>query len=128
MTAIRIVILCVSAALICATLRLQKPELATALSLATGLLALLLTSDTLSVTSNAIRQFSNLAQFDSDISSALLKATGITIISELGAQICSDAGESALAGRIRLAARLVMLGMALPMLLQICDMVGQILV
>lgn len=128
MTAIRIVILCVSAALICATLRLQKPELATALSMATGLLALLLTSDTLSVTSNAIRQFSNLAQFDSDISSALLKATGITIISELGAQICSDAGESALAGRIRLAARLVMLGMALPMLLQICDMVGQILV
>lgn len=128
MTAIRIVILCVSAALICAALRLQKPELATALSLATGLLALLLTSDTLSVASNAIRQFSNLAQFDSDISSALLKATGITIISELGAQICSDTGENALAGRIRLAARLVMLGMALPMLLQICDIVGQILV
>lgn len=127
MTAIRIVVLCVSAAVVCTALRFQRPEIATAISLAVGLAALLMTGDVLGELAGGIRQFSALAALDSGSAVIILKAAGITVISELGVQICCDAGESALAGRIRLATRLVMLGMAMPLVMDIMESVAAVL-
>ena len=127
MTAIRIVALCLAAAMICSALRSQRPEMATALSLAVGIGALLMTGDAFGELSASIQRFSALAELDGGSAAVLLKAAGITVISELGVQICSDAGESALAGRIRLATRVVMLGMAMPLVLDIVDSVGAVL-
>ena len=127
MTAIRIVALCLAAAMICSTLRSQRPEMATALSLAVGIGALLMTGDAFGEVSASIQRFSVLVELDGGSTAVLLKAAGITVISELGVQICCDAGESALAGRIRLATRVVMLGMAMPLVLDIVDSVGDVL-
>ena len=127
MTAIRIVALCLAAAMICSALRSQRPEMATALSLAVGIGALLMTGDAFGEVSASIQRFSVLVELDGGSTSVLLKAAGITMISELGVQICCDAGESALAGRIRLATRVVMLGMAMPLVLDIVDSVGAVL-
>lgn len=127
MTAIRIVVLCIAAAVICAALRFQRPEIATAISLAVGLGALLMTGEAFGKLASGIRQFSALAVLDSGNTIIILKAAGITVISELGVQICCDAGESALAGRIRLATRMVMLGMAMPLVLDIMESVGAVL-
>ena len=55
------------------------------------------------------------------IAQVLTRAVGISIIAELGVQICQDAEQSALAGRIRLAARLTMLAMALPLAREIAE-------
>ena len=127
MTAIRIVALCLAAAMICSALRSQRPEIATALSLAVGIGALLMTVDVFGTISSGIQRFSTLAELDGGSAAILLKAAGVTVISELGVQICNDAGESALAGRIRLTTRVVMLGMAMPMVLDIVDSVGAVL-
>lgn len=126
MIAIRIVALCLAAAMICSALRSQRPEIATALSLAVGVGALLMTGSVFGDVSESIRRFSVLIDLDGGTSAILMKAAGITVISELGVQICSDAGESALAGRIRLATRVVMLGMALPLMLDIADTAGAV--
>ena len=127
MTAIRIVALCLAAAMICSALRSQRPEMATALSLAVGIGALLMTGDAFGEVSASIQRFSVLAELDGGSTAVLLKAAGITVISELGVQFCCDAGESALAGRIRLATRVAMLGMAMPLVLDIVDSVGAVL-
>lgn len=127
MTAIRIVALCLAAAMICSALRSQRPEMATALSLAVGIGALLMTGDAFGEVSTSIQRFSVLVELDGGSTAVLLKAAGITVISELGVQICSDAGESALAGRIRLTTRVVILGMAMPLVLDIVDSVGAVL-
>jgi stage III sporulation protein AD len=127
MTAIRVVILCLAAALVCATLRVQRPEIATAVSLAVGLAALLMTGEAFSAISNGLHSFVRMAGFDGEMSSIVMKAAGIAIISELGVQICCDAGESALGGRIRLSSRIVMLGMAMPLIMKITDAVGVVL-
>ena len=127
MTAIRIVALCLAAAMICSARRSQRPEIATALSLAVGIGALLMTGDMFGMISSGIQRFSTLAELDGGSTAILLRAAGVTVISELGVQICNDAGESALAGRIRLTTRVVMLGMAMPMVLHIVDSVGAVL-
>lgn len=123
MTAIRVVILCLSAAMICATLRVERPEIATAVSLCAGLMALMLTGDALKTVASGLGRFAALAAFDSEVSAAVLKAAGIAVISELAGQVCADAGERALEGRIRLASRIVMLGMAMPIVSNVVDSV-----
>lgn len=119
MEAIRIVLLCLGAALVCAAIRVQRPEMATVISLSVGLGVLLLSTGVLSEISDAVRTFSRLSQMEGQMTGTIVKAAGIAIVSELGVQICCDAGESALAGRIRLACRLVMLGMTMPILSEI---------
>ena len=127
MLAIRIVILCLAGAMICAALRAQRPEIATAVALAVGVTALLMTTEAFSGASDSIRRFIRQAELENETASIVLKAAGITIISELGVQICCDAGESALAGRIRLAVRVVLLAMAMPVMLEILDVVNALL-
>ena len=108
-------------------LRGRRTLIPTALSLAVGIGALLMTGDMFGMISSGIQRFSTLAELDGGSAAILLKAAGVTVISELGVQICCDAGESALAGRIRLATRVVMLGMAMPLVLDIVDSVGAVL-
>ena len=124
MSAIYIIFLSVGAALVCSTLRVHRPEVATAVSLAAGLAALLLTGDSINEISEYIRQFVNMSNIEPEGIQVLVKSAGLTILCELGGQICSDAGESALAGRIRLTCRIAILCMALPFLIEILDSIG----
>lgn len=96
------------------------------ISLAVGLSVFLMAESSLRDVSESIRKFLGYAPIQSEHSSAVLKAAGISIISELGVQICCDAGESALAGRIRLACRMIMLMMAMPGLVGILDYVAMV--
>ena len=119
---VRVISLCLAAAMICSALRIQRPEIAAALSVAAGLAALWLTYPQIS---EAVREWSELRRrlsLDDDLAQAALKAAGITVLSELGAQICTDAGECALGGRILLAARVAILGLCAPMLAEIAAM------
>lgn len=57
----------------------------------------------------------------------MLKAVGITIAGQLAAQLCKDAGESALAYAVELAAKAAVLAAAFPLLRQLFDTIGEIL-
>ncbi len=118
---LKVAALCVATAMICSALRLQRPEMATALSLAAGLAALAMLYGELSRASRWIDVFRDLTGPDGDVSGAVLKAAGIAIVAELGGQLCADAGESALGGRVALASRVAMLGLCGPMLAELVD-------
>lgn len=70
-----------------------------------------------------LKSFRQLLGQDDDVTAVILKGAGIAIVSELGTQLCTDAGERALAGRIGLAARLATLGLCAPMLCQITGLI-----
>jgi len=44
----------------------------------------------------------------------ILKITGIAYISQIGCDLCSDAGETALAGRVEMAGKLAICTVSLP--------------
>lgn len=121
---LRVIALCVAAAMICSALRTQRPEMATAVSLAAGLAALALLYREFAASADGLDALRSLLRADEGATATVLKAAGIAVVSELGAQLCSDAGESALAGRIALAARVAMLGLCAPMLSEIAGMLG----
>lgn len=127
--AIQWMALCVAAAMICALLRLQRPELATVISLAAGvavaaMLATRFCADVPNL-SGLSRAFSAM---DPDIKSAVLRGAGIAVLSDLGAQLCRDAGESALAGRVLLIARVSILALCAPLVASLMELFGRLAV
>jgi len=124
---LKITALCVAVAMICAALRLQRPELATAVSLAGGLAALAMAVSEMAGAGQWLEGFRALLDRDGDVAALVMKGAGIAVVSELGTQLCADAGERALAGRIALAARLATLGLCAPMLSRLAALVTETL-
>lgn len=122
---VKITALCVAAAMICSALRLQRPEMATVLSLAAGLAALALLWGELGDLTPLARDFDSLT--GEGIVPVVVKGAGIAVVSELGAQLCADAGESALAGRVALASRIAMLGLCAPLLKELTGLLSEAL-
>ena len=121
MPVIYIILLVTGAALVCSMLRMHRPEIATMVSLAVGLSVFMLAEDAFSGIATGMKQFIDLTNVQNSQTRVILKAAGLAILGELGVEICSDAGESALAGRIRFICRIAMLSMAMPYVTQIVD-------
>lgn len=126
-TFLRAVALCVTAAMLCALLRTQRPELAMALSLAAGAAVTALLAQGMSGAMDGLARLWRRFDGDDALLHGLVRAGGVAVISELGAQLCVDAGERALAGRIGLAARVAMLGVCAPLLLEAAERVAGLL-
>lgn len=113
---LQILLLCVAAALICVTLRATRPEMAAAVAMAAGLVALALSMDDVRAVIAALRGLSERAAVSQDAVGLMLRAVGVALVAEFGTQLCRDAGESALAGRVEFGARTALLAMSLPVL------------
>ena len=119
--------LCLVAAMICAMLRGQRPELAMAVSLAVGAAALVMLTSVVKMSLPHLEGVGRLfGGVDGEAMTAMLRAAGITVISELGAQLCRDAGESALAGRIALIARVSILVLCIPVASRLVELLWQL--
>lgn len=111
----------VIAAFLAVLLRQQRPEQAMAVGLLAGIgiLALVLTK--------AVPVFSTLqdllgtAALPEEYGQVLFKALGICLLTQLTADACKDAGESALAAKAELAGKLFLLMLALPLFEKIAE-------
>ena len=74
-----------------------------------------------------IHRLTGLSQLDKSTVQILLKATGISIMSEFCAMICNDAGNSALGKGIQLLSAATVLWLSLPLLTNLVELVQSIL-
>ena len=95
-------------------LKQMKPEYAAFVSVGTGLLLLLMAAERLSLVVENIRLLQDAISIQSAYIQALLKIIGNTYISEFAADICRDAGYSAVAGQIGVVAKLSVLAVSMP--------------
>lgn len=125
MTALRILALCVAAAMICALLRTAHPQIASAVAIAAGVLAMTLCIPEIEAVSNMLKQLS--ADTGSRDHTYLLRVCGIAMVAEFAADICRDAGERALSGRIEVCVKLGLLAGALPLLTEVMRGITELL-
>lgn len=126
--AIKAMVLCVAAAAICTVVRQARPELVTVISLAAGVAVLCMLTGEIRTAMPSIQSvWSLISTGDGGVRDAMLKAAGIAVLAELGARLCMDSGESALAGRITLAARIAIIGLCLPLLMELMEKIGDAL-
>ena len=108
--------LCAAAAIICTQLRPQRPELATVIALAAGTAVIAALANQIKEQLPRLSMLWNAFEdADGDIRSAVLRGAGLAVASDFAAQLCRDAGESALAGRVMLIARVSILALCVPL-------------
>ncbi|MEG0986983.1 MAG: SpoIIIAC/SpoIIIAD family protein [Clostridia bacterium] len=116
MTALKIVGLCVTAALMCAAIKVHKPELAMVLSMASGVLAILWSLEYITDAARQLEALATGAGLTDAACQMMYRACGLALLTDFGAGLCRDAGESTLATRVDFAGRAALLAMTVPLL------------
>lgn len=119
------ILLC--AALLSAVLRSQRPELAICLGLAAGALVLVLLLSEIAPLLSAVRRMMQSGGLSAEWLGVVLKAAGVCLLTQLAADTCRDAGETALAGKAELAGRVLLLLLAIPLYERILSLVTQLI-
>lgn len=102
-------------------LRQQRPELALLLSVATGVILFTLVVGRLMAAVQAMEALSSRARVDVMYLGTVLKVIGIAYLTEFGSQVLTDAGERAVATKVEMAGKVLILLLAVPILVAILD-------
>ena len=127
MNSLRILILCIAAALVCTSLRTAHPQIASAVALAAGVGALMLSTQDIRILTDSLAKLEAQANAGEGTQLQLLKLCGIAMIAEFASDICRDAGEASLAHRIDVGVKIGMVVMALPTAAQIMERISQLI-
>jgi len=115
------------AAVLSITLKQEKPEMALFIGIAAGALILLLLIGEIRDIVVFIQRISVQANVDFMYLSTIFKVIGIAYIAEFGSQICKDAGENAIASKIELGGKLIILVLTIPILTALMEVITDIL-
>ena len=108
-------------------LKQYKPELAIYVSIIAGVLILVFAIEKLTGIINLLQSISNKTNINSSFLKILLKITGITFITEFAVSICSDAGAKAIASKIEIGSKVIIITMSIPIITSLLELVLEIL-
>ena len=115
------------ALIIIVILKQYKPEFAIYVSMIAGVLILVLAIQKLTGIINLLQSLANKTYINKSFLSILLKITGIAFITEFAVSICSDAGEKAIASKIEIGSKVIIIAMSLPIITSLLELVIKIL-
>ncbi|HIZ56584.1 MAG TPA: stage III sporulation AC/AD family protein [Firmicutes bacterium] len=103
-------------------LKSYRPEMALLVGLGAGCLIFFLLLSNLSPALSTLESLVDRANIQGSYTEAAIKCLGICYVTQLGADTCRDAGQSAVAGKVELAGRISVLVISLPMFTKLADM------
>lgn len=115
------------ALVIAVILKQYRPEYAIYVSIIAGVLILVLTMEKFSGIINLLKSISNKTYINKQFLAILLKITGIAIITECAVSICSDAGEKAIASKIEIGSKVIIVAMSIPIISSLLELIIEIL-
>lgn len=122
--AIGICALC--AVLFAALVQKTNKEYALLISLGTAAVLLLFLLERAGPVFQQVEDLAASGSLEGEAVGLMLRAVGITVVGQVVARLCKDAGESALAYTVELAARAAVLAATLPALGQLLEYLGEI--
>ncbi len=114
-------------AVLCIIVRQYKPEMALGISTACGVLILIAVITMLAPSVEAITELTDSAGLDESYAAILLKALAVCYITQLSADCCRDAGESAIATKIELAGKGAIVVISLPVFASLAELVTNLI-
>lgn len=111
-------------ALLCVIVRQYRPEAALGVGIAGGVLLMGAAALMLAPSVEALKELSRRAGLDNGFAQVLIKALAVCCITQLAADICRDAGESAVASKLELAGRAAVAVISLPVFMELADIVA----
>ena len=104
-------------------LRPTRPELAAIVSIAGGLVVLLMFVGALGTVVQSFAQIVARTGLRSELFSAILRIIGIGYLTEFAAGICNDAGNSSMAQKVVLAGKIIILVLSIPIINNLIEIV-----
>mgnify|MGYP001851977122 FL=1 len=127
MDIIKIVGIGLIALVIIILLKQYKPEFAIYISILTGVLILILIMDKLTGIINLIQTIVNQSYINTEFIALLIKITGIAFLFFFSVSICKDAGEAAIASKIEIGSKIIIISMAIPILSSLLELILKLL-
>ncbi|OPZ93627.1 MAG: Stage III sporulation protein AC/AD protein family protein [Firmicutes bacterium ADurb.Bin419] len=124
---LQIIGLAIVATVIIAVLKVQRPEMAIQISIATGIIVVAMVLGKITAVIELLNSYAAKVNIDTIYLSTLLKIVGIAYIAEFGAEVCKDAGEGAIASKVELAGKIIIIVMAVPIITSLMDLVISIM-
>ena len=117
----------VVAAFLAVLLRAYRPEFALALGLIVGIILLCAVLGDLKQTVGTVQTLLNAAALPEAYGKIVFKSVGACLIAQLAADACRDAGERAMAEKVELAGKIVLVGLSLPLFQEILRLITSLI-
>ena len=127
MEIIKIVGIALIALVIIIMLKQYRPEYAIFISILTGILILILVMDRLTGIINLIQSIEDKFSINTQFIALLIKITGIAFLSEFAVSICKDSGEAAIASKIEIGSKIIIISMSIPIISNLLEIILKIL-
>ena len=127
MEVVKIIGIALVSVIIIIILKQYKPEFAIYISILAGILILLLVMDKLTGIINLLQSLASKASINSTFLVLLIKITGIAFLSEFAVRICKDSGEAAIASKIEVGTKIIIIAMSIPIISSLLEIILQIL-
>ena len=108
-------------------LKQYKPEFAVYISIIAGIAILLISLSQMSGVINLLKDISSRASISSEFLGIILKITGIAILTEFAVSICQDSGESAIANKIDIGGKIMIITMSIPIISSLLETILKVL-
>ena len=127
MEIIKIIGIALIALIIIIMLKQYKPEYAIFISILTGILILFLVMDRLTGIINLIESIQDKFSINTQFIALLIKITGIAFLSEFAISVCKDSGEAAIASKIEIGSKFIIISMSVPIISSLLEIILKIL-
>lgn len=104
-----------------------RPDMGLAASLGSGLIFVAIAVTRLSSFATAVNRLADASSVSRAHLDVVLRVVGIAYLASFAAEACRDAGEGALASRVELAGKALILGMAAPLIFALFETVMRVL-
>ena len=108
-------------------LKQYNPEFAIYASILAGILILVIAFEKMTGIIELLQTISNKTYINKSFLTILIKITGIAFLTEFAVSICSDAGEKAIASKIEIGSKIIIITMSMPIITSLLELVVEIL-
>ncbi len=127
MDIVKIIGVSLIALIIIIILRQYRPEYTILISLLTGIIIFFIVERKFEDILGLIKSINNKLSFNTQFVALLIKMTGIAFLSEFAVSICKDSGEAAIANKIELGTKIIIISMSIPIISSLLEIIIKIL-
>lgn len=108
-------------------LKQYRPEFVIYVSIIAGVIILILIMDKVSAIIDLLTSLSNTTVINNEFLVLLIKITGIAFLTEFSVSICKDSGETAIANKIDIGGKVLIISMSIPIIASLLETIIKIL-
>ncbi len=120
---IKIIGIALIALIITIIIKQYRPEFAIYISLVAGVIILALVIGNLTNVINLLKDISTRSGINNKFLGILLKMTGIAILTEFAISICKDAGENAIASKVEIGSKVIIISLSVPIITNLLEVI-----